>query len=147
MNQRIIYTNEAGGVSVVIPAQESGLTVEEIAARVVPEGVAFEIVDVSSIPTERTFRNAWERSGKAIAHNITKAKGLAHETRRQRRADEFAPLDVEATIPAKAAKEVHDIAVAGIGVLHPHRNRMGGIEHPAFKGAVIGTGTEDRRRH
>ena len=104
MNQRIIYTNEAGGVSVVIPAQESGLTVEEIAARVVPEGVAFEIVDVSSIPTERTFRNAWERSGKAIAHNITKAKGLAHETRRQRRADEFAPLDVEATIPAKAAK-------------------------------------------
>ena len=38
-----------------------------------------------------------------ITINIDKAKAIAHECRRAKRAAEFAPLDVEATIPAKAA--------------------------------------------
>lgn len=104
MNQRIIYTNEAGGVAVIIPAPECGLTVEEIAAKDVPQGVPCEIVDVAAIPSDRTFRNAWERNGKDIGHNMVKAREIAHERRRAARAAEFAPLDVEATIPAKAAE-------------------------------------------
>ena len=59
MNQRIIFPNDEGGVSVIIPA-ECGLTIEEIAAKDVPAGKQFEIVDVSDIPEDRTFRNAWE---------------------------------------------------------------------------------------
>lgn len=104
MNKRIIYTSEAGGVAVIIPAPECGLTVEEIAAKDVPQGVPFEIVDVAAIPSDRTFRNAWERNGKAIGHNMVKAREIAHDMRRTKRAAEFAPLDVEATIPAKAAE-------------------------------------------
>ena len=38
-----------------------------------------------------------------ITINIDKAKAIAHDIRRAKRAAEFAPLDVEATIPAKAA--------------------------------------------
>ena len=38
----------------------SGLTIEEIAAKDVPVGKPFKIVDVADIPTDRTFRNAWE---------------------------------------------------------------------------------------
>ena len=38
-----------------------------------------------------------------ITINIDKAKAIAHERRRAKRAAEFAPLDVEATIHAKAA--------------------------------------------
>ena len=60
MTQRIIYPNNNGGVSIIIPAVECGLTVEEIAAKDVPQGVPFKIVDVSDIPSDRTFRNAWE---------------------------------------------------------------------------------------
>jgi len=60
MNQRIIYPNDAGGVSIVIPAPECGLTIEEIATRSVPAGKPYKIVDVADIPTDRTFRNAWE---------------------------------------------------------------------------------------
>lgn len=60
MNQRIIYPTETGGVAIVIPAEECGLTIEEIATRVVPEGIPFKIVDISEIPEDRTFRNAWE---------------------------------------------------------------------------------------
>jgi hypothetical protein len=37
-----------------------------------------------------------------IRIDIDKAKVIAHERRRVARAAEFAPLDIEATIPAKA---------------------------------------------
>ena len=60
MNQRIIYPNDEGGVPILIPAPECGLTIEEIAAKDVPTGKPYKIVDVSDIPTDRTFRNAWE---------------------------------------------------------------------------------------
>ena len=60
MNQRIIYPTDEGGVAVIIPAAECGLTIEEIAAKDVPAGKPYKIVDVSDIPTDRTFRGAWE---------------------------------------------------------------------------------------
>lgn len=60
MNSRIIYPTDEGGVAVIIPAPECGLTIEEIAAKDVPAGKPFKIVDVTDIPTDRTFRDAWE---------------------------------------------------------------------------------------
>jgi hypothetical protein len=59
MNQRIIYPTDDGGVAVIVPA-DCGLTIEQIAAKDVPQGKPYKIVDVSDIPTDRTFRNAWE---------------------------------------------------------------------------------------
>ena len=58
MNKRIIYQNDEGGISIIVPA-DCGLTIEEIAAKDVPTGKEYHIVDVSEIPTDRTFRNAW----------------------------------------------------------------------------------------
>lgn len=60
MNQRIIYPTDNGGVAVIIPAPDCGLTIDEIAAKDVPPGKPFKIVDVTDIPTDRTFRAAWE---------------------------------------------------------------------------------------
>jgi hypothetical protein len=62
MNQRIIYPTDDGGVAVIIPAPEYLVdhTIEELAAKDVPAGKPYQIVDVSDIPTDRTFRNAWE---------------------------------------------------------------------------------------
>ena len=60
MNQRIIYPTDNGGVAVIIPASECGLTIEQIAAKDVPQGTPYQIVDVADIPSDRTFRNAWE---------------------------------------------------------------------------------------
>jgi len=60
MNSRIIYPTDDGGVAVIVPAPECGLTIEEIAAKDVPAGKTYKIVDVSDIPSDRTFRNAWE---------------------------------------------------------------------------------------
>ena len=59
MNSRIIYQTDEGGVAVIIPA-ECGLTIEQIAAKDVPAGKPYKIVDASEIPADRTFRAAWE---------------------------------------------------------------------------------------
>jgi hypothetical protein len=59
MNERIIYPTD-DGVAIIVPAPECGLTIEEIAAKDVPAGVPYKIVDDSDIPEDRTFRGAWE---------------------------------------------------------------------------------------
>ena len=59
MNQRIIYPTD-DGVAIVVPSLNCGLTIEEIAVKDVPQGKPYKIVDVADIPTDRTFRNAWE---------------------------------------------------------------------------------------
>lgn len=55
MTQRIIYPTDDGGVAIIIPA----VSVEE-AMKDIPEGKPYKIVDASDIPTDRTFRSAWE---------------------------------------------------------------------------------------
>jgi hypothetical protein len=58
MDQRIIYQNDEGGVAIIIPC-DCGLTIEEIAAKDVPTGKPYKIVDVADIPTDREWRNEW----------------------------------------------------------------------------------------
>jgi hypothetical protein len=60
MNKRIIYPTDNNGVAIIIPAPDCGLTIEEIVAKDVPAGKPYKIVDVSEIPSDRTFRDAWE---------------------------------------------------------------------------------------
>jgi hypothetical protein len=59
-NPHIIYPTPEGGVAIIIPAPDCGLTIEQIAAKDVPAGVPYRIVDAADIPSDRTFRNAWE---------------------------------------------------------------------------------------
>ena len=57
-NKRIIYQNDTGGVAVLTPA-DCGLTIEQIAAKDVPTGKPYKIVDVSDVPTDRQWRDEW----------------------------------------------------------------------------------------
>ncbi len=57
MEKRIIYPNEIG-IAVITPSHD--LSVEETALKDVPSGVKYKIIDVSDLPQERDFRNAWE---------------------------------------------------------------------------------------
>jgi len=106
MDQRIIYQNDNGGVAIIVPC-DCGLTIEEIAAKDVPTGKPYKIVDVADVPSDRTFRNAWVVDKKSITVDVEKARGIAHKARRAKRDAEFAPLDINATIPdrAKVAEE------------------------------------------
>lgn len=62
MNQRIIYQTDDGGVAVIIPAPEAIelYGIDAIAQKDVPDGIPYLIVQESDIPTDRTFRDAWE---------------------------------------------------------------------------------------
>ena len=62
MTKRIIYPKDDGGVAVIVPAPEylETHTIEELAAKDIPAGKEYKIVDVEDIPSDRTFRNAWE---------------------------------------------------------------------------------------
>jgi len=55
----IIYPNDNGGICILTPAPECGLSIEQIAAKDVPAGKPWKIVDAADIPANRTFRNAW----------------------------------------------------------------------------------------
>jgi hypothetical protein len=60
MAKIILYTTEDGYLAEIAPAPNCGLTIEEIAAKDVPSGVNYRIVESSTMPTDRTFRDAWE---------------------------------------------------------------------------------------
>ena len=60
MDKRIIYPTDQGGVAVIIPAPVCELTIEQLARKDVPANVAYKIVDVADVPSDKTFRNAWE---------------------------------------------------------------------------------------
>jgi hypothetical protein len=59
MNKRILYKNDDGGIYIIIPMEECGLTVEEIAVKDVPMGKPYKIILASDLPTDRSLRDAW----------------------------------------------------------------------------------------
>lgn len=101
MNNRIIYKRPDGGVSVIIPCIEAinfNETEEafllRIASKDVPQGCEWRIVDVSEIPSDRTFRGAWEDSD-GIKVNMTKARQIHMNRLRDKRKPKLEALDKE----------------------------------------------------
>ena len=54
---RIIYPNN-NTISIVIPSD--GADINFVAQKDVPAGVPYKIISVNDIPSDRTFRNAWQ---------------------------------------------------------------------------------------
>jgi hypothetical protein len=57
---RIIYKTAEGTVSVIALSPNWTGTMEELAKKDVPTGLKYKIVEDEIIPTDRTFRGAWE---------------------------------------------------------------------------------------
>ena len=90
---KIIYTNDNGNMVVITPVSTE-LTVEEIAAKDVPAGKSYTIVEDSQVPTDRSFRDAWALSDGSIQVEMTKAKDLMRDKIREVRKDLLASEDV-----------------------------------------------------
>jgi len=56
----IIYPNDYDGVAVVHPSSNTTYTIQEIALKDVPKGKPYKIIEHTDVPTDRTFRSAWE---------------------------------------------------------------------------------------
>lgn len=59
MTQVVIYPSETGGVILIIPALNCGISIEEIARKDVPANVPYHIIDKSQVPEDMTFYAAW----------------------------------------------------------------------------------------
>jgi len=95
MNQRIVYTNADGRICVVIPAPDSGMTIEQIAGKDVPAGVPYRIADAADIPADRTFRNAWTHDEAGIKVDMAKARDIHRDRLRALRAPKLKALDAD----------------------------------------------------
>ena len=93
-DKNIVYTVDDCLV-VVMPADNCGLTVEEIRAKDVPDGVTSYIVDHSSLPTDTNFQNAWVYKDGSVQVDLAKAKEVHREYIRRERKEKLAALDIE----------------------------------------------------
>ena len=61
MNPVIIYKQDNGVVAIIRPTEEALALygIEAIAAKDVPDGKPYKIIDASEIPADRSQRNAW----------------------------------------------------------------------------------------
>lgn len=118
MNKRIVYKDaNTKAVSILIPAPNSGMTIEAIAEKDVPKyrafktvdetdaqakkrfgvqeldtNVPYEIVDVSKVPSDRTFRAAWKED---LTVDMTKAREIQMDKIRELRNEKLKQLDIE----------------------------------------------------
>ena len=92
MAKVIIYQNSEGIASIVYPLNPNK-SIEDVAKRTVPDGTAYEIVEDSQLPSDKTFRDAWVKGSGVVTEDVTKAKVIAHKTRREKREAEFKPHD------------------------------------------------------
>ena len=59
---KIIFKNQDNSIGIITPSSEalSFATIEQIAEKDCPHNLPYWIVPTSDIPTDRTFRNAYE---------------------------------------------------------------------------------------
>lgn len=61
MSQVIVYKQDNGVAAIIYPTQEAleRLDILAIAAKDVPAGKPFKIIDAADVPTDRSERNGW----------------------------------------------------------------------------------------
>lgn len=100
MQKYIVYKQQNGRAALIVPAE--GYPLETIIKKDVPSGAEYAVVSVDDLPKEDYFFNAWRLEGKKIVVDIPECKDIAHKIRRDVRASEMAPYDIQVTIPGKA---------------------------------------------
>lgn len=71
--------------------------------------VPYKFVDENDIPADRLFRQAWRQGETGIVEDTEIAKEVAHELRRAKREEEFAPLDKAVTIAAANPEKLAEV--------------------------------------
>jgi len=90
MSQCIVFTNEQGGVSVCIPTGE--LPIDQVQQKDTPAGSI--IMNVSDLPRDNDFFDAYELNGSTITVNFAKAVELTKKRLRAERTPLLAAQDV-----------------------------------------------------
>jgi hypothetical protein len=102
MAQAIIYTNDNGGVSVCFPTGE--LSIEAVQVKDTPAGSL--IVNISDLPADTEFFDAWELVNGLITINLNKAKEI---TKKRLRIEREPLLQAQDVLFQKAQETNTDI--------------------------------------
>src|SRR5690242_13183563 len=73
---------------------EGGITDDGVADEIKRSGidaVSWRRIDISDVPADRTFRDAWTDDGSALSHDLTKAKAIVRNMIRASRVAQFTP--------------------------------------------------------
>lgn len=99
--KRIIY--KAGeGVSIIVPAPNWTGTLEELASKDVPSGLEYWIVEDTDLPSDKTYRSAWEVTDGVVSINSTKAAAIDSEVAAKAAAEAETEAKLEALGLTKA---------------------------------------------
>ena len=102
---KIIFTQSDGIVAVINPISGDA----NDAIKDVPSGFAYEIVDDSVIPTDRSFRDAWVQDSKTIKTDMSKAREIHKKNIRNARTPKLAELDIEFQKALETSSSTTDI--------------------------------------
>ena len=105
MRERIIYKNTDGSISIIIPAPDCGLTLEQIAAKDVPAGLPYKIVDVSELPQDRSKRTAWTVDDEVLTDGVGADYGAGSENEVVEWAADGNPVTSPRQLPTKPIVE------------------------------------------
>jgi hypothetical protein len=92
MSQVIIFTNDNGGVSTCIPTGE--ISIDAVMTKDVPAGRGARIVNLTDLPRDNDFYDAWEMDATSVTVNLAKAKEITKARLRAEREPLLAAQDV-----------------------------------------------------
>jgi hypothetical protein len=92
MTQAIIFTNDNGGVSTCIPTGE--ISIDAVMTKDVPAGRGARIVNLTDLPRDNDFYDAWEMDATSVTVNLAKAKEITKKRLRAEREPLLAAQDV-----------------------------------------------------
>jgi hypothetical protein len=92
MSQVIIFTNDNGGVSTCIPTGE--ISIDAVLTKDVPAGRGARIVNLTDLPRDNDFYDAWEMDATSVTVNFAKAVELTKARLRAERTPLLAAQDV-----------------------------------------------------
>jgi hypothetical protein len=111
MTNIIVFTNENGGVTVCAPTGE--LSIQEVQAKDIPQGVVSFIVDAATLPLQdEDFFDAWEQNNGMVIVNLEKAKIITKKRLQQERIPLFAALDIEFQKALESGADISAIVAA-----------------------------------
>jgi hypothetical protein len=90
--QVIIFTNDNGGVSTCIPTGE--ISIEAVMEKDVPKGKGARIVNLTDLPRDNDFYDAWEMDATSATVNFAKAVEITKKRLRAERTPLLAAQDV-----------------------------------------------------
>jgi len=92
MTQAIIFTNDNGGVSTCIPTGE--ISIDAVLTKDVPAGRGARIVNLTDLPRDNDFYDAWEMDATSVTVNFAKAVEITKARLRAERTPLLAAQDV-----------------------------------------------------